>query len=203
MGKNTKLNLTELLSFSEGSSLRDKGICNAKQSSSSQKRTVTRRGLGGLKSSPHPPARPGVPGGTDLPGRRGVPGNLWLARALKSYDSLSGQLGTRCPGNTRPFSALQGQTLLGSACQVCRMGLLWAVCVQGPKRGLKEQTPLPHPPPGIHLVTCRWVHRTLPASLRPRSPRSLSPALCKPAPDTHNLQDSSGPQGALPHPPSG
>ena len=63
MGKNTKLNLTELLSFSEGSSLRDKGICNAKQSSSSQKKTVTRRGLGGSKSSPHPPASPGVPGG--------------------------------------------------------------------------------------------------------------------------------------------
>lgn len=83
MGKNTKLNLTEPLSFSEGSSLRDKGICNAKQSSSSQKRTVTRRGLGGSKSSPHPPARPGVPRGClDLPRRQGVPGNLWLARAL-------------------------------------------------------------------------------------------------------------------------
>ena len=82
MGKNTKLNLTKLLSFNEGSSLRDKGICNAKQSSSSQKRTVTRRGLGGSKSSPHPPARHRVPGGPDLPGRQGVPGNLWLARAL-------------------------------------------------------------------------------------------------------------------------
>lgn len=70
MGKNTKLNLTEPLSFSEGSSLRDKGICNAKQSSSSQKRTVTRRGLGGSKSSPHPPARPGVPRGWTFPGVR-------------------------------------------------------------------------------------------------------------------------------------
>lgn len=69
-GKNTKLNLTELLSFSEGSSLRDKGICNAKQSSSSQKRTVTRRGLDGSKSSPHPPARHGVPGGRTFPGVR-------------------------------------------------------------------------------------------------------------------------------------
>lgn len=119
-GKNTYAKL-DRASFREGGSLLDKGICNAKQPSPSQKRTDTQRGLGKPKSSHLPPVRPAVPG------------NLWLAQAL---NHMTAQAASWVQGGleySSPSQPLQAQTLVGSLSK----SEVWA-CVQGPKRGLKE-----------------------------------------------------------------
>lgn len=126
-GRTQKLNLTEPLSFREGSSLLDKGICNAKQSSSSQKRAVTQRGLGRPKSSHHPPARPGVPGA----GPSQEPGSARETVAgpgSKTYDSPEWPAGCKMPWNTPPLLSPSRSNPAGLFIQVCRMGLLWVVC---------------------------------------------------------------------------
>lgn len=145
MGKNTKLNLTELLSFSEGSSLRDKGICNAKQSSSSQKKTVTLRGLGGSKSRPHPPARPGV-GGWGRPSRASGSAREPVAGpGSKSYDILSGQLGAGCPGILAPSQPFKAKLCWALPASLQNGPTVGCVCARSQEGA--ERTDSPPPPP--------------------------------------------------------
>lgn len=120
-------------------------------------------------------------------------------KGSKSYDSLSGQLGARCPGILSPSQPFKAKLRWALPASLQNGPTVGCMCAR-PRAGAQRTDT--HPQPGIHLVTCRWVPRTLPVP-QAQPPRSLSPALCKSAPDTHNLQDSCGPQGALPHLPSG
>lgn len=142
--------------------------------------------VGRSKSSHLPPDRPGVPGA--WPSRAGSVWEPVAGRGAQSYDSPSGQLGSRWPGTLHPISAPQGTNPAGLFVQVCRMGLQQVVG-RAPRGGTEKIDPQvsgSSPADG-----CRH-----PASfLGPRPPRSLSPALCKPAPNTHNPQDSLGPKG--------
>lgn len=185
-GRTQKLNLTEPLSFREGSSLLDKGICNAKQSSSSQKRAVTQRGLGRPKSSHHPPARPGVPGAgpSQEPGSAREP---VAGPGSKSYDSPSGQLGARRPGTLLPFSALRGQTPLGSSYKSAE----WAYCGLCARPHEGAETTDPQVSGWSPADGCPAPFQLPQAS--DLSDHSVLP-LCKPAPDSHNLQDSLDPK---------
>lgn len=142
--------------------------------------------MGRSKSSHLPPDRPGVPGA--WPSRAGSVWEPVAGRGAQSYDSPSGQLGSRWPGTLLPISAPQGTNPAGLFVQVCRMGLQQVVG-RAPTGGPKKQTPRYL---AAHL---QMGAGTLPASSGPRPPRSLSPALCKPAPNTHNPQDSLGPKG--------
>lgn len=131
------------------------------------------------KSSHLPPVRPAVPG------------NLWLAQALNhmtaqaaSWEQGGLEYSSRPrPSRHKPWWALCANLRNGPVCRT-------------PKRAAR-----------MNLQLSSWSPADggdrHPASfLRPRPPRSLSPALCRPAPDTHNPQDALGPQGRF-HVPRG
>ena len=121
-------------------------------------------------------------------------------KGSKSYDSLSGQLGARCPGILSPSQPFKAKLRWALPASLQNGPTVGCMCARPRAGAQRTDTP---PPTQVSIWSPAGGCPAPCQSLRPRPPRSLSPALCKSAPDTHNLQDSCGPQGALPHLPSG